>query len=245
MYEGGGAQSIPVCLAPFGGMAVAGAAAAWWNPGRKIRSSIQHLAAGIVLGAVGTEILPDVMHRHNSPAVVIGFAAGVVAMLGIRAISRRAEASDKSGGKVRFSLIAAVGVDVFVDGMLIGVGFILGQRQGVFLAFALTGCAVSLGLATASALLHSKVSPSRAFAWTSAIALLPPIGAALGALAVARLKGVWMEGVLAFTCAALLYLVVEELLLEAHETEGEKESAFTTATFFLGFLIVLIVNMFV
>ena len=239
-------KALLFALAPFGGMALAGIAAAWWKPSRQIRSYIQHLAAGIVFGAVGTEILPEVIHRQNPAAAAIGFGIGVAAMLAIRAMSRRAEDQEDSGGRrghVRYSLIAAVGVDVFVDGMLIGVGFALGQRQGVLLALALSGCAVSLGLATASALLRSGVSPPKAAGWTSGIALLPPLGAALGALMVANLRGGWMEGVLAFTCAALMYLVAEELLLEAHEGEGERESAFMTATFFLGFLAILIANM--
>lgn len=230
-------------VAPFAGMALAGAAAAWWEPRQRVRSYIQHLAAGIVFGAVGTEVLPDVMHRNSPIAATIGFAIGVVAMLAIRGMSRRAESSNDSGGKTRYSLIVAVGVDVFVDGMLIGVGFALGQRQGLLLVFALTGCAVSLGLATASSLLRSGNSRAKAIAWTAAIGVLPPIGAGAGALLASHLKGIWMEGVLAFTCAALLYLVAEELLLEAHEGEAERESAFTTATFFLGFLAILIADM--
>ena len=49
-----------------------------------------------------------------------------------------------------------------------------------------------------------------------------------------------MEAVLSFGLAALLYLVTEELLREAHE---ERESAIGTAMFFLGFLIFLVIGM--
>lgn len=42
-----------------------------------------------------------------------------------------------------------------------------------------------------------------------------------------------LAGVLAFGTAALLYLVVEELLVEAHE---ETETPILSAMFFLGFL---------
>lgn len=236
-------KAVLFASAPFIGMAAAGAMAAWWKPGRRISSYIQHLASGIVFGAVGTEVLPDVMHRQNPVAASIGFAVGVAAMLGIRAMSRRAENSGGSRGNLRYSLLAAVGVDVFVDGMLIGVGFAMGQRQGLLLVFALTGCAISLGLATASAILRAGNSRVRSAMWAGLIGIFSPIGAGVGALIASQLTGSWMEAVLAFTCAALLYLVAEELLLEAHETEAERETALTTATFFLGFLAILVADM--
>ena len=49
-----------------------------------------------------------------------------------------------------------------------------------------------------------------------------------------------LAGVLAFGCAALLYLVTEELLVEAHET---KDTAFATSMFFVGFLLFLLLGM--
>ena len=41
-------------------------------------------------------------------------------------------------------------------------------------------------------------------------------------------------------CATLLYLVTEELLVEAHET---KDTAFATSMFFVGFLLFLLLGM--
>ena len=46
-----------------------------------------------------------------------------------------------------------------------------------------------------------------------------------------------MSFVLAFGAAALLYLVVEELLVEAHE---ERESVWLGAMFFLGFILIYV-----
>lgn len=45
---------------------------------------------------------------------------------------------------------------------------------------------------------------------------------------------------LSFGAAALLYLVTEELLVEAHEVP---KTTLSTAMFFLGFLILLIIDM--
>jgi ZIP family zinc transporter len=237
-------DAVLFSIAPAMGVAGGGALAAWCKPGNTVRSYIQHLAAGIVFAAVGVEILPDVMHRGHPFALACGFAAGVAAMLAIRALSRRAEASDKPGVGTPWPLIGAVSVDIFVDGMLIGVGFAIGARQGLVLTIALTGCAISLGLATAVSVLRPGTTPWRAFTITSTIAVLPIGGAALAALVTTLLIGKWLVGILAFTCAALLYLIAEELLVEAHELQQPKrEDVFTTAIFFAGFLAVLVVDM--
>jgi ZIP family zinc transporter len=72
------------------------------------------------------------------------------------------------------------------------------------------------------------------------LGLLLPGGAALGASLLGGLKGAGWEVALSFGAAALLYLVTEELLVEAHEVP---ETALSTAMFFLGFLILLIIDM--
>lgn len=48
-----------------------------------------------------------------------------------------------------------------------------------------------------------------------------------------------LAGVIAFGCAALLFLATEELLVEAHKSGY---SAFATAMFFTGFLIFLVIS---
>lgn len=231
-------------IAPALGVAAGGAIATWHEPGKLVRSYIQHVAAGIVFAAVAVEILPEVMHRGNPVAAAGGFAVGVVAMLAIRALSRRAESSIDSGPAMPWPLIGAVGVDIFVDGMLVGVGFAIGARQGILLSVALTGCAISLGLATAVSMLRLKTTPGRVLTTTSGIALLPIAGAAIGASIITLLSGGWLAAILAFTCAALLYLIAEELLVEAHKSQQpECENAFTTAVFFAGFLAILVLDM--
>lgn len=232
-------------LLPVAGMTAGGAAAAWWQPRGKIRSYIQHFAAGIVFAAVGVEILPDVIHQTHPLAAGVGFGLGVAVMLGIRALSRHAESRVRDGkqGDLPWAMVVAVAVDEVVDGLLIGFGFAVGERQGLLLAIALTGCAVSLGLATATTLVDVGTPPQRAAGLTWAIGCLPVPGAAAGILLAARLTPVLMGGVLAFTCAALLYLVTEELLVEAHRAQQGLETALTTAIFFGGFLLLLLLEM--
>jgi ZIP family zinc transporter len=61
-----------------------------------------------------------------------------------------------------------------------------------------------------------------------------------GATLLSRLSGEWLELVLSFGLAALLFLVTEELLTEAHE---EEETPLLTLAFFGGFLLFLLLGM--
>ena len=65
-------------------------------------------------------------------------------------------------------------------------------------------------------------------------------GAVGGAALLGGLSGAGRELMLSFGASALLYLVTEELLVEAHE---EPETAALTGAFFLGFVVLLVVEM--
>ncbi|MNT82947.1 hypothetical protein D3C72_2227490 [compost metagenome] len=71
------------------------------------------------------------------------------------------------------------------------------------------------------------------------LALLLPLGGMLGA-PIAMLGAFWLTAFLAFGLIALLYLVTEELLVEAHE--GGKDTPLATAMFFVGFLLLLLLE---
>jgi len=135
------------------------------------------------------------------------------------------------------SLVVAVVVDASVDGFLIGLASANGTRAnaGLVLAVALTIEMGFLGLTFASTM---RKQP-RLFALPSV--LLPPLmlllGAAGGACASAALAAqpALHVALVSFGAAALLYLVTEELLVEAHSGEGE-HVWWVDLQFFVGFL---------
>jgi ZIP family zinc transporter len=72
------------------------------------------------------------------------------------------------------------------------------------------------------------------------LAVLFGLSAIAGGWPLQQLSGHAQTGVLAFGSAALLFLVTEELLTEAHEVP---ESPWLTATLFLGFLLLLLLEL--
>jgi zinc transporter, ZIP family len=218
---------------------VSGSLAALRQPGGFLRSVIQHFAAGVVFSVTAVELLPEIMAHHLPLEVGTGFALGVAAMLGLRWFTRRLEKSDKSKGNSG-ALLVPVGIDLAVDGLLLGVGFAAGAKQGLLLTAALALELASLGTAVSTTLRSGGATILSTISRVGILSLLLPVAALLGSTVMRGLSQESMELVLAFGLAALLYLVTEELLVEAHE---EPETPTSAAAFFAGFLIFLLLGM--
>lgn len=232
-------QPILYSVLPTAAMILAGALAVFRPPGKTLRSVVLHFAAGVVFAVVALELLPGVMHEHRALETLLGFAAGTGLMLGLRVLTRRLEARNSTVGQVALplGLLAATGIDVLIDGLMIAIGFATGQKGGVLLSIALSIEAISLGFVTAT---EAKRDRRTTLALVAVLAVLFVAGAALGAFPLQGLSSHALAFVLSFGSAALLYLVIEELLQEAHE---EPDTPLITATFFGGFLLLLLLDM--
>ena len=206
------------------------AVAAVRQPGPAVTSAVQHLAAGVLFAAVAGEILPDLKHQQSPIAVIVGGALGVALMLLVKRLGEKAKGS--------IGLIATVGIDILIDGLVLGIGFAAGAKQGLLLTGALTLEVLFLGIAVASKLKQTSGSAGRVVGTVAGLALLLPMGALLGT-PIGALPGPYLAGFFAFALVALLYLVTEELLVEAHTAP---EQPWTTAMFFVGFLGMLVIE---
>lgn len=222
--------SMPLILVLTVAIAILGAAVtSLRRPGPRIVAAVQHFAAGLVFAAAAAEVLPSVLHGGSIVSVAVGGAAGVATMLGLRKLGERLE------GPV--GMVTLIGVDILIDGLVLGLAFASGEREGLVLAIALSVEVLFLGLAVTAAF-GEVTSRLKAIGATAGVALLLPLGALLGAPAHA-LPPHLLSALFAFGLIALLYLVTEELLVEAHEC---KDSAVSTALFFAGFLLLVVLE---
>ncbi|KKN33376.1 hypothetical protein LCGC14_0804460, partial [marine sediment metagenome] len=114
------------------------------RPGPVIVSAVQHFAAGVVFAAAAGEIMPDVVHSGALMATIVGGFAGIGVMLAIRQLERGTE------GPV--GLLTLVGVDILIDGLVLGIAFAAGAKAGLLLTIALSVEVLFLGLAVTTEL---------------------------------------------------------------------------------------------
>jgi len=222
-------MAIPALVALGGGVL-----AAFWTPNHQTRSLIQHFAAGVVLAALAVELLPEIGREHAPGLVLIAsFAAGSLFMYGLKlwtmGLEHRAQLAGKTAG-LSTGLLVATFIDVATDGFIIGAGFAAGGETGTILALGLSVELLFLGLALTS----SATAGWRIVAISGAIGLTVLVFAMLGSVLLAGASAAVIGGTLAFSAAALLYLVTEELLMEAHEVP---EKPISTLVLFGGFLV--------
>lgn len=202
------------------------------HPTAAVHSAMQHLAAGVICAVVAAELVPQAMETGRPAELSMGFAAGLVLMLTAKALS------DRLGGEQRRTgMLIAVGVDVAIDGLLIGVGFAIGAGTGSLfvLAFALEFTAVGLVIGAA---------PGQSTARSAGIAALisaPVIpAAAAGEWLLSPLSLPLEAALMGFAASVCLYLVIEELMREAHAV---KEHPVANWLFFAGFLALVLLQM--
>ena len=221
-------MTIPALVALGGGFL-----ASVWKPDHQTRSLIQHFAAGVVLAALAVELLPEISREHAPAAVLISsFALGSLFMYGLKLWTMRLEAraavSNVMGG-LNTGLLLATFVDVATDGFIIGAGFAAGGETGTILALGLSVELLFLGLALTS----EATKGWRIVALSGALGVTVLTAAVMGNTLLTGASHAVIGGTLAFSAAALLYLVTEELLVEAHEVE---EKPISTLVLFGGFL---------
>ena len=206
------------------------------------RSHLQHLAAGIIFSVVAVEILPEVIHRQHPLLLTIGFTLGVGFMLWLETLSGAAsgpDAPERVAPVIPWSLLAGVGIDVLLDGLLIAITFHSAANTGQLLALALSVELLSVGLTLASTLGHRGLRFSSVMCVNAAVFSLIVVGAVAGSLLLPLLPAAAVDLILSFGLAALLFLVTEELLVEAHK---EAETHVSTLLFFAGFLAFLLLG---
>ncbi|MGV7242060.1 ZIP family metal transporter [Caballeronia sp. M23-90] len=225
--------TLPPVLAAIIGSALA----SFRPPGPRSTSIIQHFTAGIVFAAAVLELLPQ-DRQHATTPVIVGFALGLALMLSLRKVSEWIEARF---GNASFptGLLLVTGVDLIVDGGVLGIAFAAGEQTGIILTIALTLEVLFLALSVSVALSAAKVAKRWALTVPSVLAFLLSAAAIGGHAVFAGMSPTPYAVLLGFGTVALLFLVTEELLVEAHEVP---ETSFATAAFFVGFIVFFLIE---
>lgn len=193
-----------------------GALAAVWRPGSTLISLVQHIAAGVILAAVTIEVFPEMRSGAAAPPTLIAsFCVGVVFMYVVKIFGERLESRagpESATRTLNYGFLVAVFLDAALDGVTIGAGFAAGTKVGSALALGLSIEMLFLSMS----LISDSLNGWKLFWLTAALSVILFGMALIGYFALAALPPAAVSIALAFCSAALLYLVTEELLIEAH-----------------------------
>lgn len=171
-------------------------------------------AAGVMIGVVTLDLLPAAMAYGNVGQIVTGITAGILLMymLDLLAVGPWTESRQYSSLAVLGYLVAgSIALHDLPEGLAIGVGYVAKQSLGWTIALAVAIHNIPEGMAIAAPLRAERVDAWMVLGLVGSIALVTPLGAIIGWLAVdltRQLIGMLM----ALAAGAMIYVIRFELV---------------------------------
>lgn len=213
-----------------------------------LRRALLGFSAGVMTAAVvWSLLLPAIEQSAAGPyppwlPAAAGITLGVVFLAALDGIIPKLEARQKHLSAVRkqdLLLITAITLHNIPEGMAVGLAFALAADGEALTAAAALALGIGIqnfpeGAAVALPLLQEGVGKGRAFLTGVLSGAVEPVFGIATVLAAALLRPL-MPWLLSFAAGAMLYVVVEELVPQAHSRGG-------TCGFVAGFLIMMVLD---
>ena len=210
------------------------------RPGKRFRAVVAHLVGGLVLGIAAADLMPAASDSGHPLALAIGFCLGFSLLLVINVVLEDPDDnSEQSRPRPMLLLMLPFLIDSLIDGLVVGISSKAAEQQWVIpVAVALEMGLATLGLGT---LLGRGAGRWRSRVSGALMAVTYVIGLSVSLVITNGLQGPALTGTLAFGTAALIYLVVEEVMKEAH-ARGEDDSGVVNVAFFIGLLCIWLLD---
>lgn len=197
--------------------------------GRRVNQAL-HAAAGIVLAVVAVELMPTALEGAPGWAIAISFAFGGLAATALRGYleHRDDEGKDSAG---LWMIYAAVAMDLFSDGLMIGTGAAVSADLALVLALGQVTADVPEGFASVAGFREAGLSRRRRLLISISYFIPVIVGALMGFLLL-RDRPEWLQmSALVFTAGVLVVAAVEDMMEEAHKAAEDRKGS---AIFFVG-----------
>lgn len=244
------ASELGWMLLPFAGTAVGGLAIlALRRPGPIALDAALGFTGGVMVAASVFSLLVPALERGALWEVLVGFGAGAAA-IGVldrwvphvhERFRERGHRPDPTSGDAQRArlLLSALTIHNIPEGAAVGVAFAAGGAElGVPITVAITVQNVPEGFAAAAPLLGGRLSILAVAGVAAATGIVEP-PAALLAYAAVSVAAPILAGALAFAAAAMLYVVVDELVPEMTARGNER---IATAAFMAGFAVMMVLD---
>ncbi|MFC4171554.1 ZIP family metal transporter [Microvirga sp. GCM10011540] len=222
-------QVLALALLPALGNFAGGAVAELLKTSRQTLSRALHVAAGIVVAVVSTELMPEALEGAAPWLVVLGFCLGGATFILLDWGIERFSGGEEVSGP--WMVYAAVFIDLFSDGLMIGVGSVVSFSLALVLAIGQVTADIPEGFATIANFRDKGVKRSTRLLLSASFVIATLLGASIGYWLLRDQSESLKLTALAFTAGLLILAAIEEMLGEAHEAADDTRY---TAAFFIG-----------
>lgn len=202
--------------------------------------------AGIILGLVAFDLLPEIFRTVNSTNLdatwpMITLVVGFLAIHVVEKLILFHHADDQEYGPhvhPYVGLVSAIALagHSFLDGAAIGLAFQIGDKVGLTVAIAVIAHRFADGFNTTNVMLHNQNEPRRAKQLLLIAAIMPIVGAL--ATQFFNLSEKTLAIYLGFFAGFLLYIGASEILPQAHSKRTSLSTVLLTI-FGAGFMLVV------
>ncbi|MCW8195795.1 hypothetical protein F6455_13455 [Proteobacteria bacterium 005FR1] len=227
---------VGIALLPSAGMLIGALTAHWTRLSGSVMGAVLHGAAGVAVAVVSVELMPrildDIAPWQLVAGFVLGAAASVAMMKGVNRVAGNLAAGKAKDGIGNVYL--PVAVDLFGDGLMIGIGSAVSGGLGFMLALSQVVANIPGGFAATAHMRDKGVSA--AARWSAIGSLVVPVfvGAGLGFWLLRGQSAPVQNAALSFVVGMLLLATIEDLVPEADEPQADR--SVTTAAFATGFI---------
>ena len=223
-------SALALALLPAAGNFAGGLLAEVVPASRQILSRALHVAAGILIGVVAIELMPESLGGGVPPWVaVIGLCLGGLFYILLEWTLDAVRGEGQSASS--WMIYAAVATDLFSDGLMIGIGAVISFNLALILAIGQVTADIPEGFAAIANFKDKGVRRVQRLLLSASFVIPVLLGATIGYWLLRGQGEFWQRGALAFTAGILVIAAVEELIGEAHEAS---EDTHTAALFFIG-----------
>jgi zinc transporter, ZIP family len=218
--------ALALAALPALGNFAGGLLSEFFNVTQRTLSFALHAAAGIILGVISVELIPESLRAATPWIVILAFAAGggffiaLDAVLGV--VQKRIGGT--AGGAGAWAIFFGVAVDLFSDGVIIGTASTIEFNLGLLLALAQVPADIPEGFATIANFKGQGVARGKRLLLGALFAVPILLGTTVGYWGVRGQPEIYKLALLAFTAGILLTVAIEEMIPEAHK-EGDARLA--------------------
>ncbi|NVD45641.1 ZIP family metal transporter [Qipengyuania atrilutea] len=201
-----------------------------------------HAAAGIATAVAAIELIPRSQDRIETWMLALAIIIGAVGSAGIAKATRgiRAHMGSTTGRATTWGAYAAVGVDLFTDGLMTGGGGAVAQELGLLLALSQVVGNLPGGFAIAADFRSAKIARGSRWRAFALYPFLPVIGAFIGYVVLADAGEILTGFVLALFAGLLLTATIEDIVPEADQPKAKRR--ISSPAFALGFAALLLTS---